>query len=217
MERVVTVLAEPEGLLSDMMAHPYWYVGRSAGFVAYGLLLLSTVLGLTVSSRVTDGLLGRAWVFDLHRFLSVFVLFAILFHALIMLPDPYAKFQVRELLIPFQSHFRDGPMALGIISFYGFVLVTGSFYVTKIIGQKTWRSIHYATFGLLVSTTAHGIWTGTDSGEYAVQVFYLASASIVLFLTFYRVLALRSQRAAARPRQVQAPVHPAAATLDARP
>jgi len=38
--------------------HAYWYMGRAAGFVAYGLLFGSVVLGLAVSSRVFDGLMA---------------------------------------------------------------------------------------------------------------------------------------------------------------
>jgi predicted ferric reductase len=108
------------------------------------------------------------------------------------LPDPYAKFSVKELLVPFQSHYRDGPMALGIICLYGVALVSVSFYVTKLIGQKTWRAIHYMTFLLFVGATAHGLLTGSDSRAHPVQVLYFASATLVIFLVFYRVLALKS-------------------------
>ena len=88
----------------DISQHMYWYMGRSSGFVAYWLLFASVALGLAVSSRVFDGVLGRPWVFEVHKFLSVFVLFVMLFHGLIMLPDPYSKFKIAELLVPFHSH-----------------------------------------------------------------------------------------------------------------
>jgi predicted ferric reductase len=194
MEELILRLPDLERLGGDMLEHPYWYLGRSAGFIAYALLWGSVVLGLAVSSRVFDGMLGRPWVFELHRFLSVFVLIAIVFHALIMLPDPYAGFTVKDLLVPLASDYRTGPMALGIVSLYGLALVTGSFYVTKVIGQKTWRSVHYSTFGLCVLSTVHGIWTGTDSDSYGAQVMYLGAGVSVLFFTFYRVLALKSAR-----------------------
>jgi predicted ferric reductase len=198
-----------------MLKHPYWYMGRSAGFVSYGLLLLSVVLGIAISSRVLDGLLARAWVFEFHRFLSIFVLLAILFHAFIMLPDPYAKFKIKELLVPFQSHYRDGPMALGIISLYGLAFVSASFYATKLIGQKTWRAVHYTTFLFFVGATAHGILTGTDTKQHTVQVFYLASATVVVFLVFYRVLAVRSVKPKKTSRPATAPRAAAAALAPA--
>jgi hypothetical protein len=135
-----------------------------------------------------------------------------------MLPDPYARFSVVDLLVPFASSYRTGALALGILSLYGLALVTASFYVSKLIGQKTWRLMHYSTFLLFVGAAAHGIWAGTDSGRLAVQAFYLAAGVSVLFVTFYRVLALKSakkeQKAAAAvakaaPRPAaQAPVVP---------
>jgi predicted ferric reductase len=194
MDQLILNLPDIERLGADMLEHPYWYLGRSAGFIAFALLWSSVTLGLAVSSRIFDGVLGRPWVFELHRFLSVFVLIAIVFHALIMLPDPYAGFTVSDLLVPMASDYKTGPMALGIVSLYGLALVTGSFYVTKLIGQKTWRTVHYSTFGLFVMATVHGVWLGSDSGRYAIQLMYLGAGVSVLFFTFYRVLALKNAR-----------------------
>ncbi len=176
----------------DISQHMYWYMGRSSGFVAYWLLFASVALGLAVSSRVFDGVLGRPWVFEVHKFFSVFVLLEMLFHGLIMLPDPYSQFRIRELLIPFQSHYRDRPMALGIVTLYGSTLITLSFYMKGVINQQWWRAIHYLTFGLFVMAMAHGLWIGTDTKRSAVYWSYLASAVGVLFLTFFRILAVRS-------------------------
>ena len=56
---------------NDLSAHMWWYLGRSSGFVAFWLLFASVALGLAVSSRVFDGLLGRPWVYELHKFVSM--------------------------------------------------------------------------------------------------------------------------------------------------
>src|SRR3972149_5949561 len=71
----------PDPTTSMTSVHAYWYMGRASGFIAYGLLLASIALGLAVSSRVADGLLARPRGFDIHPFLSLFVLTALLFHA----------------------------------------------------------------------------------------------------------------------------------------
>ncbi len=193
----------------NVLSHLYWYLGRSSGFIAYGLLFASVALGIAVSSRVADGLLARAWVFEVHRFLSVLVLIVMLFHALIMLPDPYAQFALKEVLVPFQSHIADTAMGIGILTFYGTVIITLSFYLTRFIGQKTWRALHYLTFALFVSATTHGVWSGTDSNLYAVQITYLSAGIGVMFLLFYRTLAMRSAKAKAK--RASAPPRPAAA------
>src|SRR3989337_1894055 len=112
----------PDPTTSMTSVHAYWYMGRASGFIAYGLLLASIALGLAVSSRVADGLLARPWVFDMHQFLSLFVLFA--------------------------SRCRPLAVGTGAIVLYGSVIASASFYLKRVIGQKGWRALHYATFAL---------------------------------------------------------------------
>ncbi len=177
---------------SGPWVHVWWYLGRSSGFTAFWLLFASVAMGLAVSSRVFDGMLARPWVFDVHKFLSIFVLLAMVFHALIMIPDPYAKFTFKQMLVPFESNYRTNAVALGIVTFYASIFITVSFYVKGMIGQNMWRLIHYATFAIFVMALAHGAWAGTDTKKAYVQYSYLASAAAVLFLTFFRILASRS-------------------------
>jgi sulfoxide reductase heme-binding subunit YedZ len=189
-------------LSADISEHVYWYLGRSAGFVAYWLLFASVALGLAVSSRVFDGVLGRPWVFEVHKFLSMFVLLVTAFHVLIFLPDPWANFTPAELLVPFKSHYRNTAVGLGQLVLYGSLIVSASFYAKGLIGQRGWRLLHYTAFALFLGAMAHGVWAGTDSGKPVVQVSYLASAVAVLFLTLFRILATRA--AGGRPRPAQA-------------
>jgi predicted ferric reductase len=172
--------------------HKWWYLGRASGFVAFGLLLASVLLGLGISSRVFDGLLMRPWVFDMHQFLSIFVLVAMLFHALILLPDPYAHFSFVELMVPFASPYRPVAVGLGAIVLYGSVAVTLSSYAKQWIGQQGWRFVHYASFALFAGALAHGVLAGADSHEAWAQVAYLVGGLAVVFFTFFRILAARS-------------------------
>lgn len=184
--------------MPDFSIHLYWYLGRSAGFVAFGLLFASIAMGLAVSSRVFDGMLARPWVFEVHKFLSIFVLVLMTFHGLIMLPDPYIKFQLRELLVPFQSHYRNTPVAIGIVTLYGSALITASFYMKGMIGQNGWRTLHYLTFVLFIGALAHGLWAGSDTKSQYAQFAYLAAGGGVIFLTFFRIFAARSVAKKAR-------------------
>jgi predicted ferric reductase len=172
--------------------HTWWYMGRASGFTAFGLLLSSVLLGLGVSSRVFDGLLIRPWVYDMHQFLSVFVVLAMAFHALILLPDPYSHFTLIELLVPFASAYRPIAVGLGAIVLYGSVIVTLSFYAKRWIGQGGWRALHYASFALFGGALVHGVTSGTDSHETWAQVVYLVGGLAVLFFTFFRILAARN-------------------------
>lgn len=180
----------------DFSLHPWWYLGRAAGFLAYSLLFLSMVLGIAISSRIFDGLLARGWFFEMHKFLSLLVVFVILAHAFVMLPDPFAGFSAGDLLVPFWSDFRPLPLAIGILSFYGALITAGSFYVTKWIGQKTWRMLHYVSFMVYVFGAIHGVWAGSDSDLVGARIFYLFTGMSLVFFVCYRMLATRNQKAA---------------------
>jgi len=153
---------------------------------------------------VFDGLMARPWVFEMHQFLSIFVLVAMLFHALILLPDPFAQFELHELLVPFASPYRPVAVAVGVIALYGSAVVTASFYLKRFIGQKGWRVLHYATFGLFLGAMVHGLLAGTDSREQWAQMTYLSSGLAVLFFTFFRILASRRVAAQEAKRAVSA-------------
>lgn len=205
------------GNVPDLSTHIYWYMGRSSGFVAYWLLFASVAMGLAVGSRVFDGLFARPWVYEVHKFLSIFVIIGMIFHALIMIPDPYAGFTIDELLIPFRSQYRSAAVGLGAIVLYGSMIVSASFYLKGLIGQSLWRKLHYLTFALFIGAMAHGIWSGTDSGKTAVQVSYLASGIAVLFLTFFRILATRAVGGKPRPARAGAAPAPKAGATPAQP
>jgi predicted ferric reductase len=182
------------GLNLDFGEHTYWYLGRSTGLIAYCLLFIAVILGVSISSRFFDGLLGRAWFFELHKFVSIFLIAAVLVHAFVMLPDPYAGFTVDELLVPFRSHWKPTAMAIGILTLYLLVLITLSFYITRLIGQRAWRSLHYLTFIAYMGAAIHGLLAGTDLRLLEVRYLYLATAMGLVFFLMYRVLAERSAR-----------------------
>lgn len=180
---------------SDTMRsmHRWWYLGRASGFVAYALLVGSMLVGIGISSRVFDGVLMRPWVFDMHQFVSFVVLVAGAFHALIMLPDPYAHFGVAGLIAPFASPYRPLATALGTVALYVLLAVAFSYYAKRWLGQAGWRNLHYVSFALFAAALVHGVTAGADSGEAPVQVAYLGSGLVVVFFTFFRILAVRGR------------------------
>jgi predicted ferric reductase len=197
-----------------MLDHPYWYAGRATGLVAYVLLAASTALGLAISSRIFDGVLNRAWVYEMHRFVSVLVTLLAAAHAFVMLPDPFAGFSLADVLVPLWSGYKQGPMALGIVALYVCMLITATSYMTRRIGQRAWRAVHYLTFVLFLVATGHGVWTGSDSGLLPAQAMYYSASLLVLFLTFYRILALKNPKQAQRG--VAPPQRPVAVTAAVR-
>jgi len=172
----------------------YWFTSRAAGIVAYLALTGSVAWGLALSSKVADGVIPRPVTYEMHQVLSlVGVGFSVL-HIVILLGDRFIKFTWLDLVLPLHAPYRPVEVALGIVGFYGVAILTGSFYLRRLIGQHRWRLLHYLSFPAYVLVTTHGILSGTDTKQPAMQYLYLVSGAAILFLTYYRLLIERRQR-----------------------
>ena len=171
--------------------HWYWYVSRAAGISAYLALTLSILWGLLLSTAIADAWIARGRSVELHKWISAVALALIVAHALILVGDPYVRFDLLDVLVPFASEYRRIAVALGILSGYGSVVVFGSFWLRRLIGQRTWRVVHVVAFPTFGLVTLHGMLAGSDSATTWMRLVYLVSTTIVLWLVTYR-LTLRS-------------------------
>jgi predicted ferric reductase len=186
------------GSFSGTAPHGYWYISRACAFVAFGLLWLSMLAGLGITSR-----LARYWPslpgsFELHRFTALLGLGFAAMHALVLLGDQYINYSVGQLLVPFMSsNYRQAWVGFGQLAIYLLAAVAFSFYVKDRLGIHAWRLIHMLSFALFLMTIIHGLGSGTDSGSLWAQALYWGSALSVLGLSVYRVVAVRRGRAKA--------------------
>lgn len=181
------------GLPLTQETSAFWYMARSGGIVAYLLLWLSTVWGLTLSSKIIADLVPAAIAYGLHEFLSIGAVIFALVHAVVLLGDSYIQFTIFHLAIPFIAPYEPFWTGLGIIGLYLTTILTGSFYLRKHIGQKSWRLLHYLTFGAYGLALVHGLMAGTDSGLSGMKLLYLSTGFTVLFLTYYRLFTLKAK------------------------
>ena len=185
--------------------HLFWYVGRAAGISAYLALTLSVVWGLLVSTGVADSWVARARSVDVHRWISAVGVGLTVGHAVVLLGDRFVGFDALDLLVPFLAPYRPVAVGLGVLANYGLVVVFGSFWLRRRIGQRGWRIAHYLAFPTVVLATAHGMLAGTDSATPWMRLVYLAVSAVVLWLTAYRVLIVVWRRAQAERRPVADP------------
>lgn len=176
-----------------MDEHAFWYMTRSAGFVAYLLLFTSVVLGLTMTTGFVQRLVPRYRVYDLHRFLSLLTLSVTVFHVLIVLPDGFIGFSLRELLVPFASPYEPFFMGLGVFSLYFMAIVIGAFYLRPLVSYSVWRALHYTTFAVFVLAVVHGAGAGTDTGATWATWLYAATGLVVFNLVVWRIFWGRSR------------------------
>jgi predicted ferric reductase len=180
-----------------------WFVTRSSGIIAYLLLWLSTVWGLAVSSKVLDRLMHRAYEFDFHQYLSLLAIGFLLLHVVVLLIDQYLPFSVAQVLVPFIAPYRPAWVGVGVIAAYLTVLVSATFYLRNRIGLPAFRAIHLTSFLAYLGATAHGLFSGTDSGLPATQVMYGGTLLVIVVLTAYWLVEQRRKRS--RPSGRDAP------------
>lgn len=162
-----------------------WYLIRAAGLVAYLLLWLSTVWGLAVASKIFDRVMPRAFTFDAHEWLSLLAIGFTALHVGALLFDTYLPFSVVQILIPFTSSFNPLWVGIGVIALYLTLLVTGTFYLRRRIGQKAFRAIHLLSFAAYAGVTLHSLFAGTDSSLLSTKLIYAGTALVVVFMTIY--------------------------------
>src|SRR5438552_10151129 len=91
---------------SDGLDHSAWYLARAGGVVAYLLLFSSVALGLALSSRGLEALLGPLRLFDLHEFVSLFTYGFVTLHLAGLYFDQYLQPSPAELILPFALPYR---------------------------------------------------------------------------------------------------------------
>jgi methionine sulfoxide reductase heme-binding subunit len=165
----------------------FWYISRTAALTAYLLFFVNIVLGLGMKLKFLDRLFERWRAADLHQFTALLGVALVGLHVFSLLGDTYYKYSLAQVLVPFTAIYRPGWTAWGIVGFYGLMIVTFSCYLRKHIGQKVWRAIHFASFGLFWAIIFHGIKTGTDITSPWVKAMYIATGTIVSFLFLLRL------------------------------
>ena len=174
-----------------------WYLVRSSGTVAYLLLAASTIWGLVISSKFVKELIPGPIALAMHNYLSWNAIGLTILHAVLLLFTGFMDYDVVDLLVPFTGPYSPFWVGLGIIGTYLMLLTTLTFYVRGRIGYRSFHLIHYLSYAAFVLALLHSWFAGTDTP--ALETTYLVTGFLVIFLTFYRIVAaIGSRRQAAR-------------------
>jgi predicted ferric reductase len=181
-----------------------WEVARAGGLTAYLLLTTAVALGLALSLHWQSPRWPRLVNNEMHNFLTLLALVFTGIHVLAVIFDPYTKFGLNEIFIPFVSHYRPLWMAFGIVGLYLGLAIGLSTWLRPLIGYTLWRRLHTLTLGIFALVTVHGITTGTDSHTWWAVALYGASILLVGGLLWQRLIA---------PITAKGRSHPVLATL----
>ena len=164
----------------------FWLLARASGLTGYILLTLAVLAGLVLRSRPFGRALKAASVMDLHRVLSMLGLAALGIHGTALLLDKTVHMPIAGLFLPGSSSYRPLAVGLGVVAAELMALVTVSFSVRKLIGQKRWRLLHWSTYAIFALATTHGLLAGSDSAQPWACDIYLGAVASVTFATAWR-------------------------------
>ena len=143
----------------------FWILARSSGLLAYALLTSSVLAGLVLKARPFGAALKAATVADIHRFLAMLGLGAVLAARLGARPRQTVHIGIGSLLVPGLAPYRPLWTGLGVLAAELMVVVYASFSLRKRIGARNWRRLHWATYLIFGLATVHGLTAGTDSSH----------------------------------------------------
>lgn len=177
-----------------------WYVARSSGIVAWATITASILWGLTLSSRLVRKRGVPAWLLDLHRYLGTLSLVFVVIHLGGLWADNFVYFGWSEMFVPMSSPWKTGAVAWGIVAFYLLAAIQISSWLMRHMKRKIWHAIHLCSIGLWPTATIHTFLAGQDRHNTLLQWFVVASTILVIQLTVFRIITLRSaEKWALRP------------------
>jgi sulfoxide reductase heme-binding subunit YedZ len=145
-----------------MSSETLWYATRATGIMAMILMTAVVVLGI-LTVRRTSGRWWPAFVLqDLHKRISILSVVFLAFHILTSVLDTYVHIGWFAILVPFTSPYERFYVGLGAISFDLLLAVFISSLLRSHIGPRTWRAIHWLSYGSWPIAIAHSIGSGTD-------------------------------------------------------
>ena len=157
-----------------------WDAARASGIVAYVLLTLVAVIGLSLSGRLKLERWPRFAVEEVHRFGGLLVGTFIWIHVLTVALDSYQPFSLGQLVVPFTSSYRPFWTGLGIVSAELLLALAVTNALRKRIPYRVWRSLHALNMVVWLAASAHGIWGGSDGARPWLVGLYAGSICAVV-------------------------------------
>lgn len=162
-----------------------WLVSRSAGIVAWALVVASCTWGVLLATRA----LARrgvkrpspAWIFSMHRFLGGLTVVFTVVHVLAIVFDPFVSFSIADVLVPFSSSWEPLAVAVGIVGMYLLVAIEVTSLLRDRIPARLWRGVHLLAYALLALTTVHALAAGTDTRALVPTALAVVAGCAVVF------------------------------------
>jgi sulfoxide reductase heme-binding subunit YedZ len=156
-----------------------WYLARASGIVAFVLLTIAVLIGLTLSGRAKLPSWPRFAVEDVHRFAGLLTGTFVSVHVLALFVDAYMPFSLIQLVVPGTSTYRALATALGVVAAELLLALAITNHYRKRFSYRFWRRAHYLNFAVWGLALVHGVFAGTDRGAPWADALYGCSAAAV--------------------------------------
>ncbi|WBM79370.1 hypothetical protein KIV56_13305 [Cryobacterium breve] len=198
--------------------HLWWYISRASAVIGWALMTLSVVWGILLSTRVMRQIDNPAWLQDLHRYFGGAAIVMVAVHMLTLMLDGWLHLSIAEVLVPFTSHFKALPVALGVTAFYLLVAVQGTSLLMRYLPRRFWKVVHYSSYATLILVSFHAAFTGTDVGTSWYRVVSIGLILMAMLAVVLRLVAAKRGSGAAAGRAADAArgIRPAPALLETR-
>ncbi|MCZ7533035.1 MAG: ferric reductase-like transmembrane domain-containing protein [Acidimicrobiia bacterium] len=169
------------------------YLTRSTGIVATILVVAALLWGFFFSSRTTGTRLRPAWWLDLHNWLGGLALIFCGLHILAAWLDTSSGIGLIQILVP-GTAVQAWPIAWGVIATYGLVVVVFTSWPRRLRRRLWWRIIHLTSVAATAFIFLHAYQTGSDVGNLAFRVGFIAAAWLASYGVGVRVFTIADGR-----------------------
>ena len=175
-----------------------WFLTRSSGLVALGLLSATIVIGVIASVGWTTTRWPRFLSQDVHRNLSLLCLAFVGVHVVTTVVDGYVPIGFLDAVLPFRSPYRPIYVGLGALGFDLLLAVLVTSGLRHRIGFASWRFVHWLAYLCWPIALVHALGTGSDTQLPLVLAGEALCTAAVLGAVAWRIVAGRQFPAARR-------------------
>ncbi|HET9689777.1 MAG TPA: ferric reductase-like transmembrane domain-containing protein [Acidimicrobiales bacterium] len=147
-----------------MSTNADWYLMRSSGFVALGLLTVTLALGVANLARVGRRPATRAVATLVHRNASLLAVVFLVVHVLTAISDRYVSVPALAIVVPGLSGYDPFWIGLGAVAVDLIVAVVVTSLLRGRLRYRSWQLVHWAAYLAWPTALAHGIGSGTGGG-----------------------------------------------------
>ncbi|MBA2493523.1 MAG: ferric reductase-like transmembrane domain-containing protein, partial [Acidobacteria bacterium] len=123
-------------------------------------ILISTKYQRTLTWQKMPRFVRFISLYQVHNYTAYIALLTAFTHPVLLLFDRKAGFRLLNIVVPLTASHQNYIYTLGAFAFYGLLtaVITSTVFVRKLFTNRTWKLIHFVSYGAAMLFLIHGIW-----------------------------------------------------------